>query len=68
MQILYFFLLTNYSNYVVFDEALVLLDQLKKAEVFCSMILAFGNGGPRTPIAFKVEFTVTKVNGWMLLL
>ena len=28
---MYFFLLTNYSNYIVFDEALALLDQLKKA-------------------------------------
>ena len=28
---MYFFLLTNYSNYIVFDKALALLDWLKKA-------------------------------------
>ena len=28
---MYFFLLTNYSNYLAFNEALALLDQLKKA-------------------------------------
>ena len=28
---MYFFLLTNYSNYVVFDEVLALLYQLKKS-------------------------------------
>ena len=28
---MYFFLLTNYLNYVVFDEALALPDQLKKS-------------------------------------
>ena len=27
---MYFFLMTNYSNYVALDEALVLLDGLKK--------------------------------------
>ena len=28
---MYLFLLTNYLNYVAFDEALALLDQLKKS-------------------------------------
>ena len=28
---MYFFVLTNYSNYNVFDEALALLDWIKKA-------------------------------------
>ena len=28
---MHFFLLTNYFNYVVFDEALVLLDRFKKS-------------------------------------
>ena len=28
---MYFFCLANYSNYVAFDEALTLLDRLKKA-------------------------------------
>ena len=30
IPLIYFFLLTNYSNYVAFDKALALLDQLKK--------------------------------------
>ena len=30
---MYFFLLTNYLNYVVFDEALGLLEWLKKRDV-----------------------------------
>ena len=32
IQLMYFFLLTNYSNFIAFDEALALPDQLKKLQ------------------------------------
>ena len=44
---MHFFLLTNYSNYVAFDEALALLDQFKKRNLFSVIIgnmLFYGQG------------------------
>ena len=36
--------------------------------MFCSSVLAFGIGGSKTPVAFKMKLIVTKVNDWKLLL
>ena len=38
---MYFFLLTNYSNYVAFDKALALLDRLKKSNAKMGKRAAF---------------------------
>ena len=68
---MYFSLYVNDWNYIAFDEGLALLNGLKTyfilkndcvPYVFCSTVLTFGMGKPRTPAGSRMEPFVAELN------